>query len=245
MEPNERDHLEQLMALMAAGDRSAALPFADAFGGELAAAVRRHLRDLHRDDVARDRYEVHSLVIDVALLIADRAGSWSRGGALPWTWADRAIRSLVVAHVGHARADVDPEHLEREAGVAQPAGAGPSTGPSLDEFAVLADLDPTVGLLRAAIDEATTNGRDAAVHVEYRLQQCCGDPSPAVTVGEMFGLTPANVRQINRRVRARLRRLVDREPRYTPLRDLAWLDDPPSTGATRDPAPATSTEEVA
>lgn len=244
MEPHERAHLEQLMAAMAAGDRAAALTLVDDFGHQLATAVRRHLRGLHRDDVAQDRDEVHSLVIDVALLIADRAASWSPGGALPWTWADRAIRSLVATHVGHARADIDPEQLERALRVVEPVPELPAAGEPLDQLAVLAERDERIALLREAIAHATTNERDAAVHVEYHVQQCNGDPSPAKTVGALFGLTPANVRQINRRVRARLRHLVEHEPRYAPLRDLPWVGAP-SGAPTGSVGGGTSTEEVA
>jgi hypothetical protein len=48
-----------------------------------------------------------------------------------------------------------------------------------------------------------------------------GDPSPAVTVGALYGMKPASVRQQSRRTRLRLRALAETEPRFGPLAELA------------------------
>jgi DNA-directed RNA polymerase sigma subunit (sigma70/sigma32) len=58
--------------------------------------------------------------------------------------------------------------------------------------------------LIAGFDAANVSERDRAVFVEYLLQTDLGDPSPAVTVGAVFGLQAANVRQIVKRTRTRL-----------------------------------------
>ncbi|MDZ7731837.1 MAG: hypothetical protein U5R31_00850 [Acidimicrobiia bacterium] len=81
-----------------------------------------------------------------------------------------------------------------------------------------------VGLLWDAIHDAAANERAARVHIEYQVQKRDGDPSPAHTVAAMLGLRPANVRQIDRRTRARLGELVTASERYRTLRRLDWFD---------------------
>ena len=81
---------------------------------------------------------------------------------------------------------------------------------------------PTVALLDEAI-EVVANERDRRVHLEYRIQKRSGDASPAHTVAAEFGLTPENVRQIDSRVRRRLRALIDTDARFAVLAGLGWL----------------------
>ena len=52
-------------------------------GDRLAGAIRHHLRQFGRRDLARDHDEVQGLVWDVALFLQARAGAWEPGGALP------------------------------------------------------------------------------------------------------------------------------------------------------------------
>ncbi len=59
--------------------------------------------------------------------------------------------------------------------------------------------------------------------MQYRIQKSLGDHSPAHTVGAEFGLSPDHVRQIDRRMRVRLSRLIDQDPRFAPLAELRWL----------------------
>ena len=86
----------------------------------------------------------------------------------------------------------------------------------------LADREPVAELLLTAIDEVASP-RDRQVHIDYRMQHADGDPSPSHTVAEMHGLGAANVRQIDRRVRTKLRALVDADPGYAALGGLPWL----------------------
>jgi hypothetical protein len=202
-------------------DLAMVVPFLDAYGDRLAAVVRRHLRDLGRDDLARDDDTVYGLVVDVALLLRDHAGAWRPdGGALPWSWAWSGIRALVVEAAGHARADVELDRLGER--TAAPISADAEV--DLDELAARV---PELDLLLEAIRELGLRDRDRRVHVEYRLQVALGDPSPAQTVGAEFGLTPELVRQIDRRVRARLQRLAATVERFAPIADLPWVTGRP------------------
>ncbi len=242
MVPIERDEVARLMAQMAAGDQSAVFVFIASFGGRLAGVVRRQLFEFGRRDVAADRHELDYLVQSAAFALLDRAAGWSPDGALPWTWAERAIRAEVVAYLGHPSVELDPDHAEgagirRGAGTDRsgprrvggagrvgtgPDGAGGPVTPDPDEFDDLVARHPTVALLDEAI-EAVANARDRRVHLEYRLQKRSGDVSPAHTVAAEFGLSPANVRQIDSRVRRRLVALVEADDRYAGLRGLGWL----------------------
>ena len=210
------DALAGRMAALAA-DRARVVPFVEAYGDRLAGVVRRHLRELGRRDLAGDHDEVQGLVWEVALVIQDNASGWRPGGALPWTWAGRAIRSNIAKAIGHARADVDVEQLaERAAPSLTVAGEV--------DFDQAADRNRLLGLVRQALAEVAVSERNRRVHLEYRLQKALGDPSPAATVGGEFGLSEANVRQIDRRVRVKLTAVVARHDRYRELRDIPWLD---------------------
>jgi hypothetical protein len=202
---------------MARGNAKATLCFLETHEAQLAAVVRGHLRAFGRWDLLRDPDEVAGVVHDAAFAIAERAGGWSPAGAAPWVWADRAIRSQVARSIGHATVEF-PEQHEATLGAVVP---GPAIGaePSLED---LAESFPQVGLLVRAIDEVGSP-RDRQVHIEYRVQKSAGDHSPAHTVGQLFDLTPANVRQIDLRMRRRLRALAVRDERYRPLLGLAWL----------------------
>jgi len=217
------DALSRAMAALAV-DRAQVVPFVGAYGGRLAGVVRRHLRDLGRADLAYDRDEVQGLVWDVALVLHDHAGGWRPGGALPWNWAAKPIRSNIASFIGHARADVDTEALADE--------AVPPLEAVVDvDFDLAADTNPLLGLVREALGAVGATEVQRRVHLEYRLQKALGDPSPARTVGGLFGLSDANVRQIDRRVRVQLTRVVDGSDRYRALRTIPWLDLPPEPAA--------------
>lgn len=212
----DRGSLAEVMAAMAAGDQSSVLTFIDRFGNRLSSVVRRLLRDLGRADLALDRDEVSGLVIDAGFLIFQRAGGWSPEGALPWTWAERGLRSMVASHIGHATVA-----LEADTDVV-PTRSAAGSGVDPDDFEDLANRHHEVRLLHEAIVEVAS-GRDARVHIEYRLQKASGDPSPANTVAAMVDLSPGNVRQIDHRVRRRLVALARSDDRYSVLLGLEWL----------------------
>jgi hypothetical protein len=230
----ERNELVELMAAMAAGDSAALFVFLDVFGGRLAAAVRRHLNAFGRRDVAGDIEQMAFLVMSAALAIFDRASSWSPDGALPWTWADLAIRSDVVAYLGHPSVELEDAMLTTSTGVARAGGGALLCRPLVivpdrclvvaadDEFDDLVARDERVALLREAIARCGSE-RDQRVHIQYRIQKRTGDASPAHTVAAEFALTPANVRQIDLRMRRRLQRLIDVEARFASLEGIEWL----------------------
>ena len=255
MDAAERAQLAELMQRMAAGDTIAVFLFVDAFRGRLAGAVRRVVAPFGRRDVLQDPATLEALVQSAALVIFDHAAAWDPDGALPWTWAERAIRAEVVAWLGPPsvaltaaltdeltgaltgdptgdRAGV-PRSIERATvfvldGAAEPADV---TAPDLvvlraddggDELQRLARREPVVALLWTAIG-AVASPRDRRVHIQYRLQKGMGDRSPAHTVAAEFGLQPDNVRQIDHRVRRKVRALIERDEVFAPLRDLYWL----------------------
>ena len=212
----DHDQLAELMARMP-DDPAALFRFVDVHGGRLAAIVRSHLRSFGRHDLARDADEVQGTVWEVAFFLRERAAAWQPGGALPWTWARRGIRTVVANAAGHATADVDLEHL-----CAAPAPAASSADHEVD-LDTLADHHAALALLRDALGVITCSERDRDVHIEYRIQWSLGDPSPARTIGEAFGLDPRNVRQIDRRVRRSVQLLAAADARFAPLADLPWV----------------------
>ena len=212
----DRGELARSMARLA-DEVAMVVPFVADHGDRLADVVRRHLRDLGRPDLARDRDEVQGLVWDAALVLQANAGGWDPAGALPWTWAWRPIRSCVAAAIGHARADVEPDEL---ALVAPSPGSG-ATEPDLERLAAEHD---GLGLLLDALACVEATDAQRRIHLEYRIQKALGDPSPARTVATELGVGEANVRQIDRRIRVKLSRLVAADDRYRPLRAIPWLD---------------------
>jgi hypothetical protein len=210
---------QQLLGLcmerMAAGDPAFLFTFARHFAPNVAAVVRRQLAEIGRRDIAADAAELDALVLDACHVIYTRAGGWRPGGALPWTWAERAIRAEVVRFVGH-RTTSDVEcHLPSS----EPAPEGLL---DVDDFRALAQRDPRVAMLADVVAQLGSV-RDQRIFVEYRLQKELGDPAPSHVVAREFGVTPANVRQIDHRMRRKLAALVAATPDYAALRDVRWI----------------------
>jgi hypothetical protein len=65
--------------------------------------------------------------------------------------------------------------------------------------------------------------RDQDIFIQYRLQKGLGDPSPAHAVAAEFGVSPANVRQIDCRMRRRVAAAVASSPRFESLREVQWF----------------------
>ena len=215
MDITDHELLEQCMARMAAGDRAYVITFTQAFTPRVQPVVRRILTEMGRHDVLADPYEVEALVQDACWVICERAGGWQPGKALPWTWAERAIRSEVARVIGHRCVPVTDEHVEATA----PPARGDADTVTLS---TLADRNPMVALLLAAVAEIGSP-RDQQVFMEYRIQLDMGDPSPSHVVARMFELSPANARQIYRRMRVRLADLVATDARYAALEEVRWL----------------------
>lgn len=211
----DRVLLVRLMAAMAAGDQAALFPFFEEFGDRLRGTVRSSLRSLQRHDVAANPEDVHHLALDAAMIIFDRAASWNPDGALPWTWARRAIHAEVVRFLGHPSVDITELGLENHE-------APTALGTDVDLRVLAADHDGLALLVQALTEIASD--RDADVHLQFQTQKVLGDPSPAHTVADLSDLSPANVRQINNRVRRKLSALAARNPTFAALTDLSWVD---------------------
>lgn len=205
------------MALMAAGDRAALFTVLDEFGSHLAAAVRRAARHLHVELSGQD---VRDLTTDAGFVLLDVAAGWdAERGALPWVWAERRIAALVSAHVGQHTDAIDEQALSE---VEAEAAATSLDLDDIEMLETLARLSPKCRLFLDALARvATPRNRDVVLAV--RVQNAMGDPSPAVTVGHLYGLRPDAVRQIVHRTRMALKRLVHSEPEFEVLRSLGWL----------------------
>jgi len=192
------DHatLVDVMNKMAAGEGAAVAELVDAFGGHLAKSVGGILKSMGRSDLARNSADMDYLVWTAAIVVFDRAGRWDPRGSRPWVWAHRSIRAEVVSWMGHPRVVFDPRfHVS----------AGCDTGPAGADISLrsLASSHDEIACWLAAVEDVA-NDRDQRVHLEYQTQKHLGDRSPANTVASMFDLSPANVRQIDKRVRLRL-----------------------------------------
>jgi len=209
------------MAAMAAGDQAALFPFLDEFGDRLGGMVRAVFRSVHRHDLASDPNEVDYHVQTAALVLFDRAAGWDPDGALPWTWANRAIRAAIIDRIGHPSVELLEVDLDlRTPGGGAAAAAGAVADVDFDEMAT---TYPLVVLVVRAV-RSVANERDAAVHLEYQAQKSMGDRQPAHPVGDMFDLTPANVRKIDQRVRAKLSALAASDPAFAALARVAWVE---------------------
>ena len=225
MDAQRKPRLSELMDRMGGGDSSAAFLLVQEFGTELAGAMRRHLRAMGTDRVARD--DLDGLVIDAALALYECASAWRPDvGALPWNWAGRRLRGVAAAFIGQYADSVDglpggPDRLDSHARPADPPGPGAESEP-LD---LLGELATTGAMCRLVNDALYRVGspRDARILLEVRLQATTGDPSPAVTVGAEHGMRPDAVRQVTRRMRARLRHLADSDERFEALAGLALV----------------------
>lgn len=217
--PIDHEHLRWCMQQMAAGDQAFAFTFIDSFGERVEVVVRRILSDLGRRDLLGKTDELSSLVVDACLVIADKAAGWQPdGGALPWNWAKRAIRSSIARTIDQ-QAAASEEDFECD------AEAGGETGYDVtpETWARLAAANKQLGLLDEALTTVASE-RDRWLFIEYLTQQGGGDPSPALTVGTIYGLQAANVRQIVRRQRQRLAKQAETDARFASLRSLKGLE---------------------
>lgn len=217
----DRERLVHLMVQMAAGDMAALYPFVDEFGEHLARTVRSIAGRIGRRDAVRDPDDLTEMVTTAALTIFDRAAGWDpERGAMPWTWAYRAIQAEVVAWIGHRSVELDESRID----TARVDAADPPIVRQADvDYARLTGRYPDVSTLLTAVS-IVASPKHGEVHLQYRLQTALGDPSPSETVAEMFGLSPANVRKIDQRVRAKLSQLRIEDPTFAALRSVVWVE---------------------
>lgn len=216
MDSIKRGRLVELMSAMAKGDKAAVFALHEEFRSELSAAVRRSARQMGADLSMQD---VQDLSVDAALAVMDLAASWQpEGGALPWVWAERRIHMIVGHFIGQFADSLD-EALD----LAAEGSSAPSFEPDdVEVLETLAALSPRCRLFLDAL-ELVASPRNRAVILAFKVQKAMGDPSPAGTVGDTFGLRPEAVRQIVHRGRRALRELVGEDARFRDLAELGWL----------------------
>jgi hypothetical protein len=201
METDDPATLDRVMARLADGDVAYAVTLAEGWYRPIARLVRALLLAMGRRDLADDRDEVAGLVLDACFVIADRAGGWRPGGAPPWVWAQFAIRAAVARSIGHRCVELDDRCHDQ----------GPPAPVDTIDYDELVRRDARFASFDDVLREHTSE-RDRRIVVEYLQQQAAGDPSPANTVGPMFGLAPAAVRQVCSRALRKVRRVLGDEP---------------------------------
>ena len=227
--------LAEVMAAVARRDPASVVRLYLEFGRELGAALRRELRRMGVDRVDAD--DLNGLVVDACFVLFDCGAAWDpAGGASPWRWAGHRLRAIVAAWVGQHADVLDLDALAAGAPAEPPAVLCQGDEPELDVLCRLARTHRRCALVLEALEQVATE-RDRAILLEVRGQAMAGDPSPAVTVARRHGLSDAAVRQVVRRVRGRLADLAAREPRFSPLADLAIVGDDARRGP-RAPNPA-------
>ncbi|MDQ3946284.1 MAG: hypothetical protein M3357_14250, partial [Actinomycetota bacterium] len=87
---------------------------------------------------------------------------------------------------------------------------------------ILARSRPELRLLQEGLDLVIPSAQQAIL-LEVKVQAALGDPSPAVTVGQMKGVRPDTVRQSVKRALDKLRHLATADPHFAPLGDLPLL----------------------
>ena len=209
--------LEVLMAAMASRDLASLWTFHETFQSTLRAVVLAEVRSMNRDDVARDAGRIDSLTADAAMVIFDRAAGWKPGGAKPWNWAALAIRSMVAAEIGHRLAELgEEESADGEVGGASIRSDADLT---IEHFVSLTTEFVPFGEAWRSVG----SGRDQDVAWLYRVQKETGDPSPAHTVADEFGISPANARKIHQRHFGRVSSVIWSDERFEPLRRWGWF----------------------
>lgn len=204
------------MARLVAGDTAAVFTLAEHHGHRIAGVIRRQLARCGVDAVAAE--ELRSLVLDACMELREVAGAWKPGGALPWWWAEGRIRSLVNAWVGVHADSIDDHWAEVDDASSD---AAPSTEDSVAAtFARLVEEVPLVGLVAEAAAAARVDDVSLLCLLDYCIQQDQGDPSPAHTLAERYGVSPDTLRQRICRGRRRLRHVVATDPRFAALAEF-------------------------
>jgi len=216
-EPSGRpERVAVVMAAIAAREPAAVFRLYREFGGELRGAMRRELRRLGVERVSAE--DLDGTVMDACFALFDCGAAWDPdGGALPWNWARARLGAVASAWVGQHADELEVEGMDAWSDVPQTSVTGDEA--ELDVLARLAERNSGCALVLEAL-ERVASARDRVIVLEVWAQVASGDPSPAVTVGSRHRVTPEVVRQVVRRVRARLARLAATEDRFSALSDL-------------------------
>jgi hypothetical protein len=222
LDKTQRERLEQLMGRMAEGDEAAAISLFREFAPSIRPSVMAVARRLHAAHLTPE--DIDGMVLDVCLDLLRRAGSWDPdGGALPWVWAERRVLRIVSDFVGQYGPPFDetfpPGHEPEGGGVAI---SEPDLGDG-EALARLARRVPSAALFAEALEAVTDRERNRQVLLLYELQRHAGDPSPALTVGQVHGMKPAAVRKCVERTKRALVALASSEARFAALAALPIL----------------------
>lgn len=204
------------MTAMAEGDRAAIFMLHGEFGSHMASFMRRQIRRLGIEQVSAD--DIDGLVIDACLELFALAPAWNPGGgALPWNWAGRRLAALASKFVGQHADELDCSRVDRR--VDEQVRPFDSDAEELDVLAGLASCHDDCALVLEALERVAIP-RDQGIVLYLGVQTSSGDPSPALTVAQHYGVSPDVVRQVKSRVRKRLRQLAETEARYAAVADL-------------------------
>lgn len=142
--------------------------------------------------------DLWNLALDAAMDLAEMAGAWKPGGALPWVWARPRITALVHQHLGIFTRELDETRHDQ---------AVPPAEIRVDRLRpVLRSLATTHEAARELDDRLTevASERDAEIYLGGLLERSESNPSPAVTVAADHGMQPAAVRKVFQRVGERI-----------------------------------------
>jgi hypothetical protein len=218
---DDGDDLAVVMRRLAEGDEAAVVTLYERYGGPIAAAVQRVVRQ-RRGRIDRD--DLDGIVFEVCFELASVAGAWSpEGGALPWVWARRRVANVVDRVLGQWAEPLDEARLAAVGAEREPAAAWVGEGTMLPAFASLVPNLASARLLSEALDEARISTRDRELLFEYAYEKHSGNTSPATTVAPEFGMREVSVRQAFRRARQRLLGLAACDERFASLADLPLL----------------------
>jgi DNA-directed RNA polymerase specialized sigma24 family protein len=218
---SERDDLAAVMRRLAEGDEAAVVTLYERYGGPIAAAAQRVVRQ-RRGRVDRD--DLDAIVFEVCFELASVAGAWSpEGGALPWVWARRRVANAVDRVLGQWAEPLDEPRLAGAGAEPEPVAGWVGEGTMLSAFESLVPNLDSARLLSEALDEARISTRDRELLFEYAYEKHSGNTSPAATVAPEFGMREVSVRQAFRRARQRLLGLAACDERFAPLAELHLL----------------------
>lgn len=192
--------LAEIMSRLAEGDMQAMGDLADTYGHRIRGVVRRIVRKTGRRDVLDDRDEIDGLTIDAILIVVGYAGTWKPWGALPWTWAYKAIEEVVWSGIGHRVTELEEWHQVSE----RTPVAGPvPRSPKIADLYRMAESRPELALFLSVL-EGEASERDVEVVLEFELQKADGVRAPSATTAVLTGLNPPNVRKIASRTRKKM-----------------------------------------
>ncbi len=166
-----------------------------------------------------DAERIDGLTIDAALVVVKYAGTWKPWGALPWTWAYRAIEEVVWSGIGHNTTELEEWH---QVGNRTPVGVPSPRSARIADVERLAEGRPELALFLEVLATEVSE-RDYGVVLEYELQKADGVRAPSETTALLTGLKAPNVRQVFRRSRKKLVRRIDADPGLEVLRGFWFL----------------------